>query len=211
MTISVAGEKLVLHPYKAVYWPAQRVLIVTDLHLGKITHFRKSGLFVPVDAAMDNYERLSTLVLDFKVHRLLFLGDLFHSTINDDWKHFSEFRSTFSNLQIDLVVGNHDILDPNLFRQHCIDLYDHLKVGPFSFSHYQTEDEAHYNLSGHVHPGVKLRSSPGHSLKLPCFYFGKTYGILPAFGTFTGLSVIRPQPDDQVIVVSDEELIAVTP
>ncbi|MBX2816899.1 MAG: ligase-associated DNA damage response endonuclease PdeM [Saprospiraceae bacterium] len=207
MNVEVAGEELVLHHHKAVYWPDRQALILADLHLGKIDHFRNSGLYVPAIAAMDNYERMSSLMLDFEVKRLIVVGDLFHSTLNADWKNFATFRTTFASVDFDLVIGNHDILDVALWEKNNVSVYQSLTVGPFSFSHYEEEIFGTYNLSGHVHPGVRLIGSPGHSLTLPCFHFGKSSGILPAFGTFTGLSVLSPQRDDQVIVIGDEELI----
>jgi len=210
MTISVAGEDLILHPYRALFWPARKAIMVADLHLGKIDHFRGAGVYVPQHAAMDNYERLSTLVLEFEPERIIILGDLFHSRLNKDWQHFSDFRNTFSQVHIDLVLGNHDILDPALYRKNNMQLHpDSMQLGPFSFSHYREEILDTYNLSGHVHPGVRLRGAPGHSLRLPCFYFAEDFGRLPAFGAFTGTSLVQPRQGDQVIVISDHELVNV--
>ncbi|MGB1945109.1 MAG: hypothetical protein ACPHM0_05405, partial [Flavobacteriales bacterium] len=36
-----------LLPQKAIMWPAQSMLIVSDLHLAKAEHFRSKGLPVP--------------------------------------------------------------------------------------------------------------------------------------------------------------------
>ncbi len=211
MTIEVAGEELVLHPYRALYWPREKALLVADLHLGKIDHFRQAGVYVPQHAAMDNYERLSTLLLEFEVERIILLGDLFHSSLNKDWQHFSEFRNTFSSVRVDLVLGNHDILDPALYLKNDMQIFrEALLLEPFSFTHYQEATPGAYNLSGHVHPGVRLRGAPGHSLRLPCFYFAEGNGRLPAFGTFTGTSLVHPKVGDQVIVISDHELVNVT-
>lgn len=208
MKITVAGEELVLHHYKAAYWPREKTLLVADIHLGKIDHFRKAGLFVPAVAAMDNYERLSTLLLEFDAQRLIIVGDLFHSDFNDDWKNFAAFRSTFQSKRMDLVLGNHDIIDQELWALNNVHLHQELRMEPFSFTHYQEEVEGTYNISGHLHPGVRLVGAQGHSMKLACFYFGASAGILPAFGTFTGVAVIKPTKEDQIIVISDDELIS---
>ena len=37
----------VLLPAKAVWWPAESMLVVSDLHLAKAEHFRSQGLAVP--------------------------------------------------------------------------------------------------------------------------------------------------------------------
>ena len=208
MKLIVAEEELICHPYRATYWEREKTLLVADLHLGKVDHFRKSGLFVPAVAAMDNYERLSSLMLEFDVERLIIVGDLFHSSLNADWKNFAEFRSTFEQVQLDLVLGNHDILQNDLWEINRVTVTTELREAPFSFSHYQEDIPGTYNISGHLHPGVRLIGAQGHSLKLPCFYFGADHGVLPAFGTFTGIAVIEPVQKDQVVVITEDELIA---
>lgn len=66
-----------------------------------------------------------------------------------------------------------------------------------------------YTLAGHVHPAVVLHDVDGSSLRLPCFYFGRHYGLLPAFGSFTGTHAIRPRAGDGVYVIAEAEVVAV--
>ncbi len=204
--ITLHGEQMVLHPFKAMHWPSRDTLIVSDLHLGKIHHFRNAGIFLPEPAAMDNYERLSALLMQFEPARLLILGDLFHSDYNIDWKIFSELRHTFASVQFELVIGNHDILEEDLFASNGIQVYQEVwRHGPFVFSHFPIESEE-YCLCGHIHPGVRLVGLSRQSLRLPCFYFGQALGILPAFGTFTGTTLIQPEEGDRVFVVSEDQI-----
>ena len=65
------------------------------------------------------------------------------------------------------------------------------------------KDENTFNLYGHIHPGILLRGKAKQSLRLPCFWFSKNYGALPAFGRFTGSVSIRPNKEDQVFVIGD--------
>jgi metallophosphoesterase superfamily enzyme len=66
-----------------------------------------------------------------------------------------------------------------------------------------------YNLSGHIHPGVHLEGIARQSMTLPCFYFGKSVGLLPAFGLFTGLARIRPKAGDKVFVIAKGKVVEV--
>ncbi len=208
LTLIVEGQNFELHPHRSVFWRDQKILIVSDLHLGKIHHFRRSGIYLPSHAAMDNYERLSGLLLQYEPTKLLILGDLFHSTLNTDWKIFSELRHTFEKIEFHLVLGNHDIIDPEILTDNELHLHEDLTLDPFQFSHYPDEVATtdYYNLAGHIHPGVRLVGNSRQSLKLPCFYFGLKNGILPAFGTFTGIALIKPEPGSQVVVISEEQL-----
>ena len=47
LNVHVAGEDLLLLPEKAVYWPAEQMLIVADIHFGKAASFRALGVPVP--------------------------------------------------------------------------------------------------------------------------------------------------------------------
>ncbi|NND05945.1 MAG: ligase-associated DNA damage response endonuclease PdeM [Saprospiraceae bacterium] len=206
--LEVAGHDFILHPHKVLFWPEISTLIVTDLHLGKIQHFREAGIYLPKPAAMDNYERLSSLLVEFAPQNLLMLGDLFHSVYNADWQLFCELRHTFSHIDFQLVKGNHDIMDTSIFAKNDMVVYDNTHtIDCFQFTHYPCDpDPGYYNLAGHLHPGVHLIGESRLSLKLPCFYFGRDRGLLPAFGSFTGISIIKPVAGDQVVVISEEQL-----
>ncbi len=86
--IQLAGEDFYLLPQKAVYRPALRQLILSDLHLGKTSHFRKQGIALPVNSYQKDFEKLNSLVHRWKPNSVLFLGDLFHSTYNREWLIF---------------------------------------------------------------------------------------------------------------------------
>jgi uncharacterized protein len=47
------------------------------------------------------------------------------------------------------------------------------------------------------------------SLRLPCFWFGPRYGVLPAFGAFTGNADVLPRRGDQVFVIAEQEVLKV--
>ncbi|HNU41619.1 MAG TPA: phosphoesterase, partial [Cyclobacteriaceae bacterium] len=68
--------------------------------------------------------------------------------------------------------------------------------------------EGVYNLSGHIHPAVRLKGTGRQSVMLPCFYFGKQQGILPAFGSFTGMARIVPKKEDRIFVIAENKVIA---
>jgi metallophosphoesterase superfamily enzyme len=96
-------------------------------------------------------------------------------------------------------------------RKH-VKVHQELRMGPFLFTHHPVEeaDPTHYNLAGHIHPGVNLRGGGRQSVTLPCFYFGEKRGLLPAFGMFTGIARIIPEKGDQIFVVADEKVIPVS-
>jgi DNA ligase-associated metallophosphoesterase len=211
MRVLVFGEELELLQQKAVFWSTKKILMVADLHLGKINHFRKSGIPVPAKANTKNWELLIELITEKKPERVIFLGDLFHSHYNYEWEILGELVKNFNHLSFELVIGNHDILSDIQYKRNNIHVHQELTIAPFHFTHHPVEDTVldQYNIAGHIHPGVRLIGKGKQVMTLPCFYFGKDGGFLPAFGMFTGLARIRPKKDDQVFVIADEEIVPV--
>ncbi len=206
----IAGEKLLLHAFRAAFWEKQQTLLLADLHLGKARHFRRSGIPVPQGVADATWDRLLSLLFDFKPRRVIFLGDLFHSDYNREWEELGDLTRQFGDMSFELVRGNHDILSSAAYERAQLSIHpEPFLEEPFLFSHHPIEDvpEGLYNLAGHVHPAVSLRGGARQRLKLPCFFFGAQQGILPAFGQFTGTQRIRPREGEQVFVIADQEVV----
>jgi metallophosphoesterase superfamily enzyme len=53
-----------------------------------------------------------------------------------------------------------------------------------------------------LHPAVQLFGKGKQVFTLPCYYFGETNGILPAFGSFTGKAIIALEPESKVFAVA---------
>lgn len=209
-TVEIRGEQLVLLPEKAIYWERKSLLLIADLHLGKSAHFRKNGIAVPANAENKNWAILTELFEKIKPERVNFLGDLFHSVYNQEWEIFSELINSFPNIQFELTLGNHDILDTEIYENSKLKVYKELIEAPFILTHEPLETEHEfYNLAGHIHPGVQLKGKGNQSHRAACFYFGKNGGLLPAFGSFTGLATIKVKKSDQVFVVAGSEVISV--
>lgn len=212
ITFELCGETMQLHPDRVLYWPARKIMFLADLHLGKASHFRRKGIAVPIKADQGNLPRLADLIQELQPERVLFLGDLFHSEWNQEWTALGSFIQEFSAQSFELVAGNHDILDDADYHRNNIVLYRKpLVEGPFLLTHEPREEASDkgYNLAGHIHPGVLLRGTARQSMRLPCFYFGKHGGILPAFGDLTGAMVIKPKKGDRIFVVMEEAVMQV--
>ena len=206
----VVGERLQLLPEKAMYWPAQATLFVADFHLGKAAAFRSAGIPIPSGTTTDNVERLSACVAATGARRIVFLGDFLHAKASKAVRTeatFGAWRDSYPELELVLVRGNHDVSagDPcEAWRIACID--EGAMLGPFVAAHHPTPLRRGYVLAGHIHPAVHL-SDAGGSFRLPCFWFGKRVGVLPAFGAFTGTATIQPARGDQIFVIADDEVI----
>lgn len=213
MQFDIRGEELKLLPQKAVWWKKKKMLMLADLHLGKINHFRRSGIAVPTQANDKNWENLVELIYLYKPERIVCLGDLFHSHYNSEWESVIQCVRNFESIQFELVLGNHDVLSPLQYTRSNMKLYDELIEGPFRLSHHPPDDtvpaDGHYHLAGHIHPGARLVGKGRQAVMLPCFHFGQRGGLLPAFGMFTGLARIHPVKEDAIFVIAENQIIRV--
>lgn len=207
--LELEGQHFILDPNKAIFWSDQSMLILSDLHLGKAGHFRKHGIAVPGDIHSRDLQRLDYLIDKYDPKTITFLGDLFHSDLNVEWEFFEEWMENQSCLMI-LVKGNHDILPDEVYRSSKMEVHEELILGPFHFTHEKTASQF-YNLSGHVHPAVRLKGRAKQGLTVPCFYFSQGFGLLPAYGSFTGTYKIRPRVGDMVFATTGDQVIALMP
>ena len=212
MDVDILNEEFCLYPQKAMFWKSQKTLLLSDLHLGKINHFRKAGIPVPSKANDHNLELFIDLIRICNPRRIVCLGDLFHSHYNAEWEVFGEVVKHFSAITFELVLGNHDIMGKYQYTRKGIMLHDTLRIGNFLLTHHPLESvpEGVYNLAGHIHPGVFLKGKGRQALTLPCFYFGEKQGYLPAFGKFTGLARIAPGKEDKVYIVAEDKVMCVS-
>jgi len=196
---------------KAVWVPEKQVLLVADLHLGKANHFRRSGIPVPNAVNNKNLETLIALINSYQPGKVVFLGDLFHSSYNEEWEALSQVIRHFASTQFQLVRGNHDIMSELQYQRCQLEVFDQLEMGPFLLTHEPLEviPENAYNVAGHIHPGVRLKGKGRQSITLPCFHFGKQQAILPAFGAFTGFVKVSVSKGDDVFVVADQRVIKI--
>lgn len=211
----VAGERLHVHPERALWWADQRLLVLADVHLGKASSFRKLGVPIPHGTTRGNFARLTALVEALKPKTLVVLGDLVHDRRGLTAAVVAEgaaWRDRHAALEWLVVAGNHDRRAGELPREWRIenvgDVHD---VGPFTLRHDPPErcPAGRYVLAGHVHPAVQLLEPGGGRMKAACFWFGRDCGVLPAFGKFTGTHVVRPRAGDGVFVVGEGEIVRI--
>ncbi len=207
VAVQVAGERLLLLPEKAVYWPAGKMLIVADIHFGKAAAFRALGVPVPRGTTTENLAGLDALVDAHGAEHIVFLGDFLHARAahaSATQQTMLAWRERRSDLRLTLVRGNHDrhAGDPAALLDISLVDEPHM-IGPFAFCHHPDIDTPGYALAGHIHP-VYVLATRFDALRLPCFVIGADRMILPSFGAFTGGHALKPEPGDTIYVTSGD-------
>ncbi len=210
MDITIKDNDFSLHSTGAMYWKERQILLISDVHLGKVSHFRKSGAAVPRGAIQKNFTLLSRALEFFNPSEVYFLGDLFHSYLNQEWQLFENWLKQHPQ-KFTLVSGNHDIISPLKFEKISVTVVSEIVEGPFLFTHHPEERTGLFNFSGHLHPAIRMKGKGRQSLRLPCFYRNDNQMILPAFGEFTGTHVLSPRKDERIYAIAQDTIIDVSP
>lgn len=199
---------------QGLFWPAQRLLFVADLHLGKEASFCREGIAVPRGASETTLQRVHDMLAETSASRLAILGDLFHaksSLANDVRSLFASFLASIPNVAVTLVRGNHDLATGKLPSEWPIEVTDApWIVDDLELAHFPSSPQAPRSLTiaGHLHPAIRLRGNAAHGNKLACFHYDKAMRCLtlPAIGAFTGTALIRPSRDDRVWITAEDEV-----
>jgi DNA ligase-associated metallophosphoesterase len=208
LAVPYAGETVWLLPERALWWPAQRVLWIADLHLGKAATYRALGQPVPGGTTRENLARISALVLHYQPAQLVFLGDFLHAAqarTDSVLAALAQWRSLHAGLDCTLVRGNHDSRAGDPPASLGIRVVDEpWLIGPFAACHHPQQHAGHGVIAGHVHPALSLRGRGHERLRLPCFCLETGLAILPAFGEFTGGWTLLPQPGRRLYPVGGQ-------
>jgi DNA ligase-associated metallophosphoesterase len=207
----VRDEELILHPLKCVYWPGKMRVVCADVHIGKGAHFRKHGIAVPRMTNKNNFWNLAQVFDEYKPKELLVLGDMVHSTENDEWKDFQDFLDNYPSIQRKLVRGNHEICPTEVYTALGFEVMDEWEENDWLFCHepFEHADPRLFQMCGHIHPALGLSGTGKQHLRVPCFWLEPNRLVLPSFGEFTGSHIIKPKRGDRVFAVSGESVLEV--
>lgn len=207
--INIRGHHFLLLKEKAIFWPERSTLLISDVHLGKVMHFRKEGIAVPDLALLQNFARLENLLFLTGADRIIFLGDLFHHELNTEWDLFSGWRRQFCQVEMMIVKGNHDILPDELFSGLDMEVVAGTLIEEeFLFTHHPLEVPAgcHFAFAGHIHPVFRMEAKGRQSLRLPCFVIEEHQAILPGFGVFTGGHPVVQKVGRNIYVIGGDQV-----
>lgn len=197
-----------------MYWEKEKMLILSDLHMGKSGHFRKEGIAIPQQVFQNDLNRLFTMIALFNPQEVMLVGDLFHSRANKEWEWFANLRKEVPDTLFTLVLGNHDVLPAGVAENMQLQVCQQLEKGSFLFLHNAgdkmgADKNIQGFIAGHVHPAVMVPAGNRQKMRLPCFHFSANTCTLPAFSLFTGNHTIKPKGGDDVFVITANEIIQV--
>jgi len=186
-----AGHRLIADVAGALWWPAERMLVVADLHLEKGSFFASRGQMLPPYDSLVTLDRLQALVRRRDPRRIVLLGDSFHDSAGAD-RLPDRCRDGLEALarghDLLWIAGNHDPSLPETLPGVRLPA---LAAGGIRLVHEPCSADTP-EIVGHFHPVAKV-GSPRGTLRRRCFYSDGRRLILPAFGSLTGGLNVRDQ------------------
>ena len=207
-SIQINNQNFTMHPSGVLFWEEKSMLLISDVHLGKVSHFRKFGAAVPQRTILKNFVSMEEALAFFQSKTVVFMGDLFHSSLNSEWELFKKWTEAIHSKLI-LVIGNHDIISPLKFEDLGIEVIQEIRLDDFLLTHHPEKRDGLFNFCGHIHPAIRLTGLGRQSVRLRCFYKSEAQMILPAFGEFTGSFTVKPEENCEIYALLGDTVISV--
>lgn len=183
--LHIAGERLMLDPAGALHWPAQRMLVVADLHFEKGSSAAVRGALLPPYDTRETLVLLAHLIRKYAPRTVVCLGDSFHDSKGASRLQapdLARLTHLCTESEFVWVLGNHDPLAPDGLPGHAVGEH---RIGPLVLRHQALAGRVMGEISGHFHPKATIPVR-GTSVCRPCFIADGYRMMLPAIGAYTG-------------------------
>ncbi len=183
--LTLAGARLAARASGALWWEAERLLCVADLHFGKSERVaRRGGALLPPYETAETLDRLAAEILRLAPAVVVCLGDSFDDLDCADAlapRDADRLAALAAGRDWVWIAGNHDPGPLALPGAHLAEL----RRGGLVFRHAAAAETEAGEVSGHFHPKFRL-SARGRAIVRACFLHDSRRLILPAFGAYTG-------------------------
>jgi len=169
----------------ALYWPAQKALLVADLHLEKASFYARQGQMLPPYDSRATIDDLVSLIEKTKAERVICLGDNYHDDGGEarlEGVTAKQLQARTSQVQWIWISGNHDRDVSGLWGG---EVRGEWVGGGIALRHEASRNPAIPEISGHYHPKIRIPVR-GRHVSRRCFVVGSHNLIMPAFGSLTG-------------------------
>lgn len=197
VTLEASGQALWLLPEKAIFLPESDTLVLADAHVNAET-----------------LQVLNALVKRLEATRIIFLGDFLHAARSDPavMAAVMRWRERHGALELTLVRSRLEmrIVEPPVALD--IQTFDEpLMHRGLVLCHRPQPVAGHFVLAGYVCPCVSVGGRAHDWHRLPSFWFSPLSGVLPAFGTFTGMQAVRAAQGERIFACAGERVVELLP
>jgi DNA ligase-associated metallophosphoesterase len=174
----------------ALFWRAESMLLVADLHFEKFSSYAKRGHMLPPYDTGLTLKRLERDIEQTKAERVVALGDSFHrdegaETLLDTDR--LRLLALLGKSHWTWISGNHDP-SPHALGGVCASGLEHRGL---TLTHEPRRGSLGM-VAGHLHPAATVYSN-GSATRRPCFVHDSKILLLPAYGSGAGsMNILGP-------------------
>lgn len=180
----------------------EKILIVSDFHLGYEEMLKERGVLLPRFQLNDILERLKSILTKIKPKKIIINGDLKHefgNVLNQEWKDVLKLVDFLQKNcdELILIKGNHDLFLGPIAKKRSIKLVENYSTSDLFICHGDKiqSSSARTIVIGHEHPAIVLEDN-GKKEKYECFLKGKwkkkNLIVIPSFNPLTkGTNVLK--------------------
>ena len=188
-----AEKSWILDTRRVLINPNERLLILSDIHIGYYSSFRAQGSYLPTYDADILQETIENLLVDYPNYHWIMAGDIKHNHKKHlSEREYEELKTTLQKIkeqsQLTILLGNHDkgleqVLDD--LKVKC-EVQESYSVNNYTITHKLDlqEQKGKNFIIGHVHPILSVGMVKG--MFVPIFAIAQDLLILPAFNYVAG-------------------------
>ncbi len=195
--VLLCGKSFVADATGALYWPAEKTLIVSDLHLERGSYLTDEGVVLPPYDTASSFEKLEEALDRYDPLRVIALGDSFCadsearlSAHDADWLYdLIEDRDWY------WVCGADQAQIPECFGGTVL---PHVTLGGVKFRYEPVRAPVSHEIAGRMHPVAQI-SEYGHVMRGRCFVSNGMRLILPSMGKYSAGSNVLGSAFDSLL------------
>jgi len=178
-------DDFVMTRYYSIYFPSEKMAVLSDLHIGFEEVMAEKGLLLPKMQKNKIIELLERIYNYYDVEKILIDGDFKHEfskNVRQEWDEIEEIIRYISD-RSDLIVvkGNHDNYLQTILSKYGIQIMKYYNMGNYTFVHGdKVIDFKNHFIIGHEHPSIKIRDRVGGMVSMPSFLHGHGITVLPS-------------------------------
>jgi|SRR3989344_5837386 len=162
----------------ALWFEAEKVLVINDLHIGYEEALHRKGVLVPRSQLRRIIEKLQKIFQQVKPAKIIINGDLKHefgTVLRQEWREVLEFLDFLLDQEKEVIIikGNHDPIIRPIADKKGIAVVNEYMVGETLIVHGDelVETDAARIIIGHEHPAITVREGSKWE-KYKCFLKG---------------------------------------
>lgn len=197
-------SKGIVMVHLSLWLPAQKLLIINDLHIGYEEALQQKGVLLPQFQIEEMQKALQAIFQKVQPETIVINGDLKHEfgrILRQEWKEVFAFFDVLARhcSRVIFVKGNHDMIIGPLTERKNVTVVKEFRVGNTLIVHGDklVDTDAKRLIIGHEHPAITLRKGSKWE-KYKCFLRGtwkrKELIVMPSFNPLLeGTDILKEQ------------------